>query len=57
MRTFSSKDEPATNEHHYRITNNNITKKHITYTILTINCIIVRTIDIPMRIITIKNKM
>ena len=30
---FFSKDDPAINEHHYHITKNNTTKKHITYTI------------------------
>ena len=30
----SSKHDPAINEHHYHITKNSITKKHITYTIL-----------------------
>ena len=29
---FFSKGEPAVNEHHYRITKNNITKKQITFT-------------------------
>ena len=29
---FFSNDEPAINEHHYRITKNNITKKQITFT-------------------------
>ena len=28
-----SKDDPAINEHHYHIIQNNTTKKHITYTI------------------------
>ena len=28
-----SKDDPAINEHHYNITNNNTTNTHITYTI------------------------
>ena len=28
-----SKDGPAINEHHYHITKNNTTKRHITYTI------------------------
>ena len=30
---FFSKDDPAISEHHYNITNNNATTRHITYTI------------------------
>ena len=53
---FFSKADPAVNEHYYNITKNNITKKHITFTMsIKVNLITLRVIDIQMIIIMIKN--
>ena len=56
IENFFSKDAPAVNEHYYNITKKTITKKHKTYTMpIKANLITVRTIDIQMNIIIIKN--
>ena len=52
-----SKDDPAINEHHYHITKNSTTKKHITYTIyVKPEHIILEIIGRQMNTITIEAK-